>query len=98
MNPPLIQKRKYYEPVKITPTKISSTLRNIRIQKGLSQSDLVKLTHFQLSSISLRENTRYQSFPTLYTLEVYCKAYGISVSSFLLLSNKKFKISQECSL
>lgn len=91
-------KRKHLNPVKITPNSISSTLKNIRIQKGLSQSDLVKLTHFQLSSISLRENSRYQSFPTLSTLEIYCKAFGISVSSFLLISNKIIKIPQGCEI
>ncbi|MDT4761168.1 helix-turn-helix transcriptional regulator [Sphaerochaeta sp. PS] len=91
-------KKKHLDPVKITPTSISSTLKNIRIQKGLSQTDLVKLTHFQLSSISLRENSRYQSFPTLSTLEIYCKAFEISVSSFLLISNKTIIIPEGCEI
>lgn len=80
--------KKPYPSMFITPTGISSALKTIRLQKGLSQSNLVELTHFQLSSISLRESSRYKNFPTLYTLEVYCKAYNISVSSFLILANK----------
>jgi len=82
-----IHKRSYHS-VRITPTRISSTLKTIRLQKELSQSDLAKLTDFQLSSISLRENERHQNYPTLSTLEVYCKAYTISVSSFLLFANE----------
>ena len=87
-----------YHSVQITPTEISSTLKTIRLQKGLSQSDLAKLTQFQLSSISLRENERYQNYPTLLTLEVYCKAYNISVSSFLSLANKIPQNLQEATL
>ena len=87
-----------YDSVLLTPAKISSTLKAIRLQKGLSQADLAKLTHFQLSSISLRENTRYKSYPTPFTLEVYCKAYDMSVSSFLLLANEIPQNFQEVSL
>ena len=82
-----IHKRNYHS-VRITPTRISVALKTFRLKKGLSQADLAKLTDFQLSSISLRENIRYQNYPTLSTLEVYCKAYTISVSSFLLFANE----------
>jgi len=60
-----------------TPKKINLALRNVRHDCKLSQTDLVKITHFQLSSISLRENERYKSYPYLRTLEVYCSAYAL---------------------
>jgi len=72
----------------ITPTKISLALKNVRIERGFSQADLSKLTKFQLSSISLREHGRYQSYPTLGTLEIYCKAYDLSISAFLEIAKK----------
>ena len=67
----------------ITPEQISYALKAVRLDLGLSQTTLAKLTHFQLTAISLREQSRYQSYPAMSTLEVYCKAYGIRVSSFL---------------
>ena len=67
----------------ITPEQISYALKAVRLEQGLSQTTLAKLTHFQLTAISLREQSRYQSYPALSTLETYCKAFGITVSSFL---------------
>lgn len=66
----------------ITPNKISIALKEVRVKKGFSQSDLAKLTGFQLSSISLREHVRYQSYPTLGTLDIYCKAYDPKSPTF----------------
>lgn len=80
--------KKTYPSGIITPTGISSALKTIRLKKGLSQSDLSKLTHFQLSSISLRESMRYRNFPTLYTLEVYCKAYNLN---FVIFVHRQFR-------
>ena len=67
----------------ITPEQISYALKAVRLELGLSQTTLAKRTHFQLTAISLREQSRYQSYPALSTLEIYCKAFGITVSSFL---------------
>ncbi|MGB4407236.1 MAG: helix-turn-helix transcriptional regulator, partial [Sphaerochaeta sp.] len=67
----------------IAPEQISFALKAVRLEQGLSQTTLAKRTHFQLTAISLREQTRYQSYPALSTLEIYCKAFGITVSSFL---------------
>lgn len=72
----------------ITPTRISLALKKIRIEKGFSQANLAILTSFQLSSISLREHERYQSYPTLSTLEIYCKAYDLSISAFLEIAKE----------
>ena len=79
----------------ITPEQISFALKAIRLEQGLSQTTLAKLTHFQLTAISLRENDRYQSYPALSTLEVYCKAFGITVSSFLRFASSLALLSEE---
>lgn len=79
----------------ISPDQISFALKAFRLEKGISQNTLVKLTHFQLTAISLREQTRYQSYPTLCTLEIYCKAYGITVSSFLRYASSLSLSSEE---
>jgi transcriptional regulator with XRE-family HTH domain len=65
------------------PNQVAFTLRTIRLEKNLSQSRLSAITHFQVSSISFRESNRYFSYPTLDTLEIYCKAFGISIGEFL---------------
>ncbi|MBI9096755.1 MAG: helix-turn-helix transcriptional regulator, partial [Sphaerochaeta sp.] len=67
----------------IGPEQISYALKAVRLELGLSETTLAKRTHFQLTAISLREQSRYQSYPALSTLEIYCKAFGITVSSFL---------------
>lgn len=83
------------EPISITPEQISYALKTIRLELGLSQSKLVKLTHFQLTAISLREQERYQSYPAMSTLEIYCTAFGITVSSFLQYASSLFLSSEE---
>lgn len=79
----------------LTPKKINLALRTVRLDCNLSQTDLVKITHFQLSSISLRENERYKSYPCLRTLEVYCSAYNMSVSSFLAITSNSAVFSKQ---
>ena len=79
----------------ITPEQISNALKAVRLDLGLSQTTLAKLTHFQLTAISLREQSRYQSYPALSTLEVYCKAFGITVSSFLRYASSIYLMSEE---
>ena len=81
--------------INITPEQISYALKAVRLDLGLSQTTLAKLTHFQLTAISLREQSRYQSYPALSTLEVYCKAFGIRVSSFLRYASSLTLLSEE---
>jgi len=79
----------------ITPEQVSYALKAVRLDLGLSQTTLAKLTHFQVPAISLREQTRYQSYPALSTLEIYCKAFGITVSSFLRYASSLTVMSEE---
>jgi transcriptional regulator with XRE-family HTH domain len=67
----------------ISPTAITKTLRSFRLENNISQSRLSAITNFQVSSISFRESPRYQSYPAMDTLEIYCKAYKISIAEFL---------------
>ncbi|WP_320128749.1 helix-turn-helix transcriptional regulator [uncultured Sphaerochaeta sp.] len=67
----------------ISPYQVTHALRAIRLEKNLSESRLSSITQFQISSISFRESNRYQSYPTLSTLEIYCNAYTISIAEFL---------------
>ncbi len=83
------------EPLSIAPEQISYALKAVRLEQGLSQTTLAKLTRFQLTAISLREQSRYQSYPALSTLEIYCKAFGITVSSFLRYASSLSLMSEE---
>ncbi len=62
---------------------IAKTLLFFRETKKITQATLSERTGFQLSAISLRESLRYTNIPTMATIELYCKAYGISLEDFI---------------
>lgn len=61
------------------PKHISMALRSYRLECGLSQRKLEKLTPFNVHTICTREGERYQNYPTVTTLYSYCDAYRISL-------------------
>lgn len=77
----LIQKRMILE---IMPIHIARAFRSLRKDCGLSQKKLEKITPFNISTISLREGHRNNNYPTATTVALYCKAYNISFSQFLM--------------
>ena len=65
------------------PCHISQTLRLFRKEKGITQRQLEQKTAFSKNTISFRESDRYQNYPTVTTLEIYCYAFNISLSDFV---------------
>jgi transcriptional regulator with XRE-family HTH domain len=49
----------------------------------MTQRELSRLTAFSTATISMREGKRYESFPSMSTIEYYCEAFEISVYSFV---------------
>ncbi len=65
------------------PLHVAQAFRSWRIERGLSQKELGILTSFSVQTISLRESSRYASFPSMASVEYYCSAFEISLCSFL---------------
>ncbi|MPM40058.1 hypothetical protein SDC9_86696 [bioreactor metagenome] len=65
------------------PSHIAKTLRTYRHETGLTQKELSRITLFSVNSISLRESMRYQNFPTITTLQLYCSAFKISLATLV---------------
>ena len=65
------------------PLHVAQAFRSLRIERGLSQRELGILTSFSVQTISLRESSRYASFPSMASVEYYCSAFEISLCSFL---------------
>lgn len=68
----------------LKPRHISLALKAYRLEHGLSQRNLEKLTPFSVSIISMREGNHYHNYPTVTTLCSYCNAYNISLMEFLV--------------
>lgn len=66
------------------PEHISLTLRSFRLENGLSQRQLERLTPYNVYAICTRESKRYQNYPTVTTLYSYCEAYNISLEEFIV--------------
>ena len=67
----------------LQPRHISLALKSFRLECGLSQRKLEKLTPFSVNTICTREGEHYQNYPTVTTLYSYCNAYHISLSEFV---------------
>ena len=67
----------------LKPLHIAKALKTLRLEHGLSQRRLHTLTQFSIYSISLREGERYQNYPTITTLKLYCDAFHIHLSSLV---------------
>ncbi len=67
----------------LQPRHISMALRSYRLECGLSQRKLEKLTPFNVHTICMREGVRYRNYPTVTTLYSYCDAYQISLREFV---------------
>jgi len=70
--------------LEIMPLHVAKAFKSLRKDCGLSQEKLEKFTPFTKSTISLREGHRNNNYPTVTTIELYCKAYKISFSEFLI--------------
>lgn len=66
------------------PKHIALALRAFRLENGLSQRQLEKITPYNVNSICKREGKRYQNYPTVTTLYSYCKAYNITLEEFVI--------------
>jgi len=69
--------------LEVMPFHVSRALRAARLEAGLSQRKLSKLTTFSVCSISLREGYRNTSYPTVTTLGLYCEAFKIELAQFM---------------
>lgn len=69
--------------LKLNSLHIGKTLKYFRLAKYMTQAELSRFTNFQLSAISLRESKRYNSMPTMQTIEIYCAAFGITPETFV---------------
>jgi len=67
----------------LEPFHVTLALRCLRLEYGMTQRELSRLTSFSTATISMREGERYKSFPSMSTIEYYCEAFGISVYSFV---------------
>jgi DNA-binding XRE family transcriptional regulator len=67
----------------VMPSHVAMALRAVRLESGLSQRKLAKLTPFSVHTISMREGHRNTSYPTVTTLELYCEAFPIKMSEFV---------------
>ena len=67
----------------LKPRHIAKALKTLRLEHGLSQRKLNTLTQFSICSISMREGERYQNYPTITTLKLYCDAFHIHLSSLV---------------
>ena len=65
------------------PRHISLALKAFRLECGLSQRKLEKLTPFNIHTICTREGERYRNYPTITTLCSYCDAYQIGLEEFV---------------
>ena len=68
----------------LEPFHVALALRCLRLRCGMTQRELSRLTAFSTATISMREGKRYESFPSMSTIEYYCEAFEISVYSFVL--------------
>lgn len=69
--------------LEIMPIHVARAFRSLRKDCGLSQKKLEEITPFTKSTISLREGHRNINYPTVTTIDLYCKAFKISFSQFL---------------
>jgi hypothetical protein len=67
----------------LKPTHVTNSLLFFRKNINLTCTLLCTKTEFQLSSISLRESSRYTNLPTMQTIELYCQAFNISLGVFM---------------
>lgn len=70
--------------LEIMPLHVAKAFKSLRKDCGLSQEKLEKFTPFNKSTISLREGYRNNNYPTVTTLALYCKAFKISFSQFMI--------------
>ena len=66
----------------LEPLHVALTLCSLRLECGMTQKELSRLTSFSTATISMRERKRYESFPSMSTIGYYCQAFEMSVYSF----------------